>query len=126
MNEATLLAESLTFIKANLDTTFDAVPGYLRDFWMINSDSTLDDPTTTKQGSVFMYALITYKKSKNMMEFRLEPEKLFEPFDSWQMALSLAEINEKTDLRVPQIKLFQFDELSFEVERILETLTDIR
>lgn len=28
MNEATLFAESLTFIKANLDATFDAVPGY--------------------------------------------------------------------------------------------------
>lgn len=60
------------------------------------------------------------------MEFHLEPEKLFELFDSWQMALSLAEINEKTDIRVPQIKLFQFDELSFEVERIVETLTGIR
>lgn len=119
MNEETLLKESLDFIKANLDATFDAVPSYLRDFWMIGENEKLDDPSTTKQGSVFMYALLSYKKSQNKTEFRLKPEELFELFNNWQLVLSLAEINEKTDIKVKPIKLFHFDDLGSEIEKVV-------
>lgn len=119
MNEEKLFQESLSFIGANLDATFDAVPGYLRDFWMITENAELGDPSTTKQGSVFMYALMAYKKSQNKMEFRLNPEEIFELFDTWQIVLSLAEINEKTDIKVKPIKLFDFDNLASEIEKVV-------
>lgn len=122
MNEETLFKESLDFVKANLDATFDAVPGYLRDFWMLGEDAKLDDPSTTKQGSVFMYALLAYKKSQNVMEFQLEQEEIFELFDNWQIVLSLAEINEKTDIKVKPIKLFDFDNLASEIEKTVNEI----
>jgi|SRR5690606_9198572 len=124
MNEETLFQESLNFIKANLGATFNAVPGYLRDFWMIEGDLSPDDPTTTKQWSVFMYALLAYKKSKNITEFRLGQDEFFKLFDDWQIVLSLAEINEKTDMKVKPIKLFDFDELGSEVEKTVNDLVN--
>jgi len=126
MNEEKLFRESLSFIKSNLDATFDAVPGYLRDFWMITENAELDDPSTTKQGSVFMYALMAYKKSQNKMEFRLKPEEIFELFDTWQIVLSLAEINEKTDIKVKPIKLFDFNNLGSEIEKVVNGIVSGR
>lgn len=125
MNEETLFEESLNFIKANLDATFAVVPGYLRDFWMIKDELSPSDPSTTKQWSVFMYALLAYKKSKNIMEFRLGEYEFVELFDSWQIILSLAEINEKTDIVIKPVKLFDFDELGSQVEMIMKSLVSM-
>lgn len=122
MDDETLFQESLIFIQSNLNVTFEFVPGYLREFWMIKNDSNPDDPSTTKQWSIFMYALLTYKKSKNIMEFRLGKDEFFELFDSWQIILSLAEINEKTDIVIKPIKLFDFDQLGKAIEKIVEDL----
>ena len=120
MNEETLFEESLSFIKSNLDATFEVVPGYLREFWMIEGDSDPNDPSTIKQWSVFMYALLEYKKSKNITKFRLAQGELYELFNTWQVILSLAEINEKTDISIKPVKLFDFDHLATEIEVIVK------
>jgi len=125
MNEETLFEESLSFIKDNLDVTFAVVPRYLRDFWMLKADSNPSDPSATKQWSVFMFALLAHKKSKNIMEFRISEDEFFELFDSWQIILSLAEINEKTDIAIKPIKLFDFDELGSEVEMIMKNVVGV-
>jgi len=73
-----------------------------------------------------MYALIAYKKSQNKMEFRLKPEEIFELFDTWQIVLSLAEINEKTDIKVKPIKLFDFNNLGSEIEKVVNGIVSGR
>ena len=122
MDDETLFEESLSFIKSHLDATFEVVPGYLRDFWMIKDHSNPDDPSTLKQWSVFMYALLEYKNSKNITEFRLGQDEFLELFQTWQVILSLAEINEKTDIAIKPIKLFDFDHLATEIEWIVRDL----
>lgn len=86
---------------------------------MVGENAKLDNPSTTKQMSVFMYPLLSYKKSLNQTKFRLKQDEFFELFDNWQIVLSLAEINEKTDIKVKPIKLFHFDELRSEIEKVV-------
>src|SRR5690606_24154024 len=98
-NEEELFLESLDFIKMNLDVTFDEVPEHLMDFWRLDDfpDLYREDLASTKQWSVFMYALLAYKKGKNIMEFKLRIDEFVDLFITWQTILAIAEVTLKTD-----------------------------
>lgn len=68
MNNEKLFTESLSFIKSNLDITFDGVPQHLMDFWRLDDFPDLheDELVSTKQWGVFMYALLAYKMRQNI------------------------------------------------------------
>ena len=117
MNEEELFLESLDFIKMNLDVTFDEVPEHLTDFWRLDNFTDLyrEDLASTKQWSVFMYALLAYKKEKNIMEFKLRVNEFVDLFITWQTILAIAEVSLKTDINVKPVKLFDFDNLNDDI-----------
>jgi len=121
MNDEKLFTESLSFIKSNLDITFDRAPQHLLDFWRLDDllDLHKDDLVSTKQWAVFMYALLAYKKRKDITEFKIEIETFIDLFMNWQTILALAEVSLKSDIKIRPIKLFDFDNLNADIE-ILE------
>ena len=121
MNDEKLFTERLSFIKENLDITFDRAPQHLVDFWRLDDllDLHKDELVSTKQWSVFMYALLAYKKRKDITEFKMEIETFVDLFVTWQTILALAEVSLKTDIKIKPIKLFDFDDLNADIE-ILE------
>lgn len=121
MNDEKLFLESMAYIKANLDVTFDQVPEHLIAYWQMDDvfGSSDEELPATKQWGVFMYALLLYKERKSEMEFKMEIEAFIDLFKTWQTFVALAEVARKTDINIKPVKLFDFDNFDGEIE-ILE------
>jgi len=120
MNEEKLFDESLSFIKSNLDAAFDAVPGHLRDYWRITDKSKQGDPYAMMQWSIFMYALVCFKESKNIWELDMREDEVFDLFCDWQLILFFGETDGESDLAITSVKLFDFDELDSELRKMMK------
>lgn len=121
MNDEKLFTESLSFIKSNLDITFDRVPQHLMDFWRLDDfpDIPVYELAFTKQWGVFVYALLDYKMRQNITEFKMEIDMFIQLFMTWQTILALAKVSQETDIKIKPVKLFDFDNFDGEIE-ILE------
>ena len=111
METRDLQQKSYDFITNNLQATFNQVPPELRLFWIV------DDPYEYLKSeqedkpaySVFIYALLEYKKRKGFKKVEIAISQLHDYFVTFQMLLSFAEIDEKTDISIKPIKIFDFD-----------------
>lgn len=122
MDEEILFQQSLSFIKENLDATFDAVPGYLRDYWRITDNPNTGNRDATIQWSIFLYALDCYKESKNIRQFDMQEDEVFDLFCGWQLILFFGEKDGKSILPIKSVKLFGFDELDSELRKMVKRL----
>lgn len=108
--ENPLFKESTDYISQNLQILSNEIPTYLLDYWILG-DYNLNDMEYCPQFGVFMYALLRYNMEKNINEFELSTDDLMSLFQSWQIALALIEINNKTEVDIEPFKLFDFDNL---------------
>lgn len=120
MNEEKLFDDSLSFIKSNLDATFDAVPGHLRDYWRITDKSKQGDPYAMMQWGIFTYALVCFKESKNIGEPDMLEHEVFDLFCDWQLILFFGANAGKSNVSIQSIKLFDFDVLGSELKKIVK------
>lgn len=61
------------------------------------------------QWTVFMYILMKVKTKQGIFEYTISTEDLNQKFIDWQLMLSAAEVNEKTEVNIRPFKLFDLD-----------------
>lgn len=108
--ESPLFKESTDYISQNLQVLSNEIPSYLLDYWILE-DKDLNNMEHCPEFGVFMYALLRFKRENGIHEFEISNDDLMSLFKSWQMALALIEINNKTEVDIEPFKLFDFDKL---------------
>lgn len=113
-----LLRVSTDFIAQNPNAMSDEIPRELLDFWAFDGD--LNQPIEEDDSwTVFLFALINYKKSQELDCFNISMEEMIKTFQDWQVLVNAALVSQRTNAKITPFPMFDFDnieKIEFEVK----------
>lgn len=103
--------KSIEYISKNQKATSADIPLKLLCFWKLDQeDKDIDmEIEDSDEWTIFLYALILYKKKQGLAGFEIEVDEIIEYFEAWQVIVQTALLSKLTDVKVKPFKFFDFD-----------------
>lgn len=113
-----LVKRSTDFIAQNPNAKSDEIPADLLNFWCYDGD--LNQPLDDDHDSwtVFLFALINYRKNQGVESFDVSIEDMVKYFQDWQILVNAALVSMNTNAKITPFPMFDFDnieKIEFEV-----------
>lgn len=109
--EPLFFKESLEWIKTNPNVTTHDLPERFIRHWTHNKD---DGSPSSYLWGIFMLGVVLHRTLKNQVlsdgSVNVSENELMDNFYKWQVKISMAEIHQKTDMRLKPLVIFDFPE----------------